>query len=283
MGPSMHWTQADSLPAAWQAQPHDCGSYVCTKGSSVLYLSHRHDLSGSEHVACACAGSGLGCSAQRQRCGLRPCSLQWTAAYTAYPQTPAPSIVDVFTCVAPYALCAYANCSVVPGTTPLVAECGCVAYPDAQGLSLGNVPYMLDAQYKVEASLACGGTLGLDVPCVLRPNTAAFCRSMQLSPNETVPLYGGSFGLVSTFAPDWPQTSGSQGERSPPTYCESGFYTNCFSAACNVAPSWNGLNAACYCPVYNATGFFLLGAARDGYSCSGQSAGGKVAYVQNGT
>lgn len=74
-----------------------------------------------------------------------------------------------------------------------------------------------------------------------------------------------------------------QGAQSLPQYCESGYYTNCFSSACIMGTSWNGLNATCYCPVYNATAFVLAGIPADGYSCSGHAVGGRLTYVQNGT
>jgi hypothetical protein len=72
----------------------------------------------------------------------------------------------------------------------------------------------------------------------------------------------------------------AQGSRSLPQFCAAGVYTNCFSAACNLGTSWNGLNATCYCPVYHATSFLLAGVAADGYS--GQSVDGRLTYVQNG-
>jgi hypothetical protein len=41
------------------------------------------------------------------------------------------------------------------------------------------------------------------------PNTAPFCSGMQVS-EGTVPMYGGTFGLISTFSPRWPRTQGNQ-------------------------------------------------------------------------
>ena len=52
-----------------------------------------------------------------------------------------------FTCRAPYALCAYANCSIVHGSKPLVAECGCWTSNDTlnkRAISVGTTPTVLD-------------------------------------------------------------------------------------------------------------------------------------------
>lgn len=112
---------------------------------------------------CACAGA---CAGSQPGSCLDPAAFNWSAAYTAYPQGPLlAGVQDVFTCAAPNALCSNANCSVVPGTTPLIDECGCVAFPEQTGLSLGKVPWMLDAQYKAETVDACGNGLGLAEWC----------------------------------------------------------------------------------------------------------------------
>lgn len=51
-------------------------------------------------------------------------SFPWLDVYTAYPQeVREPTFLVINT--APFALCSYANCSVIPGSDPPMAACGC--------------------------------------------------------------------------------------------------------------------------------------------------------------
>ncbi len=51
-----------------------------------------------------------------------------------------------------YALCDYAVCIIVPGTTPPVAQCGCYAF---NGISVGSGPGILDAAVQAQTEAAC--------------------------------------------------------------------------------------------------------------------------------
>lgn len=63
-----------------------------------------------------------------------------------------------FTCRGPYALCAYANCSIVHGSNPPVAECGCWVADDTLGkkaVSVGTTPTVLDQNLMNQNEKVC--------------------------------------------------------------------------------------------------------------------------------
>jgi hypothetical protein len=220
--------------------------------------------------------------------GFSPYTFNWSSIFTSYPQSQAFSqsfLTNDFACIAPYALCSYANCTVLQNTNPLIAECGCVAYTQVDEWSLGTTAYTLDLETRTADDELCGRSFSsFKSPCVWIPNVSTFCGGMERNTSSgKAYMYGGQFDLVSTWNPfTWPKnTSENQGAEGKPKLCTNGYVANCFSAPCLVQTSWNGLNATCYCPVYNATNF-VMSSDKAGYECSGQYVNGTLTYVQNG-
>uniref|UniRef100_A0A383WPC6 Pherophorin domain-containing protein n=1 Tax=Tetradesmus obliquus TaxID=3088 RepID=A0A383WPC6_TETOB len=221
-------------------------------------------------------------------------TFDWASVYTAYPVNNVVgtgillNMVDLFTCSAPYALCAYANCTIVEGTNPPVAECGCQVSSATLGrgaLSIGTTPTILDKNLQTATAQRCGSSIGLTYSiCTNPPNQAPFCPLMRRNRCGKASMYGGVFDVISTFnTSTWPSgiTSPQGGSGPGFKYCTKGCATNCFAAACHLKTAWNGMPATCYCPVYCQPGF-IMSSNSTGYECEGQSVNGKLTYIQNG-
>ncbi|WIA23202.1 hypothetical protein OEZ86_010092 [Tetradesmus obliquus] len=223
-----------------------------------------------------------------------PKTFNWGSIYTAYPVNKVlgtglfSNLFDTFACLAPYALCAYANCTIVEGTNPPVAECGCQvsrATLKSDAYSCGTATTVLDKNLQSAMEQRCGSIGVQNSVCSNPPNQAPFCPLMKRNRCGKAAMYGGVFDVISTFnSTTWPSgiTSPQGGAGPAPQYCLKGCSTNCFAAACHLKTAWNGMPATCYCPVYCNQPGFILSANSTGYECEGQSVNGKQKYIQNG-
>ncbi len=221
-------------------------------------------------------------------------SFPWTKVYTAWPQpiaTFAESFVADLTCLSSYALCAYANCTVMPDSSIPMAKCGCVAVPPNKFPVGGSSAGILEKSYKDPSLALCGPkTKTFNCSAAENYNTAPFCSGMQPSVTSKgkARMYHELFDIISTFNPDaWPKnTTSNQGQPGTgATVCDNGgAFALCYSAGCTKKAAWNGMDTTCYCPIYypKAGQRFTLPSNAPGFSCSGQSVNGKIVYVQNG-
>lgn len=254
-------------------------------------------------------GGGSGCD------GFDPLSPSAaTALYTGYPQRGRDVNVG-FACQRPFALCSFANCTVIPGASPPMAECGCaIPTPDAGGgggggatkSSSGQTDNILDAELWAATVSRCSST-----NCTASVNAAPFCGAMAVSRRTgKARMYarnwprpaaagcrgknkaaaarrggGGPFDLISAYSPTgWPDGTDptTQGAPAPLGTCpDGGVYTMCFSAGCLRKRAFNGMPLRCLCPIYSTAQPFLLPDG-PGFSCEGQSVDGELRYVQSG-
>lgn len=160
-------------------------------------------------------------------------------------------------CDGPFALCYLAQCtSVLPGTKPPQAACGCVYGPDATGstasriqpsFTLSKPAALADAAacYGGQDPVAAGTTPGTPTPCAPPPagaaNQAPVCKALTVEGA----LYGPPYKLVSTYAP-----LPNQVEVTCTGAADGGSaYANCMTAAC-VRGSLGGVGpVTCFCPV----------------------------------
>ena len=161
----------------------------------------------------------------------------------------------------------------------------------------------------VEKCEEYNATLG-GVQCDEVKDVSPFSRAMRLNPEGVAYMYSSEvagkgdsesaarvrdawdangrsgFDIISTFSPiGWPHTTDplTQGGNNHQQWqnCTSGGATAvCFTAGCFKNEAYNGLPITCYCPVYVTDTWFKIPAG-EGYSCSGQSVDGELAYVQN--
>jgi hypothetical protein len=111
-------------------------------------------------LAGSCAVLGQSSPLSLPKTAFDPKTFNWAGAFTGYPQAPFSMenwVDNMFACSAPYALCAYANCTIIQGSKPLVAECGCVAYTDPTGRSLGNTAWTLTKSLAEADRKTCAG------------------------------------------------------------------------------------------------------------------------------
>ena len=74
----------------------------------------------------------------------------------------------------------------------------------------------------------------------------------------------------------------TQGAPAPLGTCPNGgVYTMCFSTGCLLKEAYNGMPVTCYCPIYTTTEPFVFPNGT-GFSCTGESVGGTLRYVQSG-
>ena len=245
---------------------------------------------------------------------FNPATADWAKIYTGFPQGPGLNKANLggpgdMKCLSNYAICAFANCTITFASNPPVAECGCLSviagqvqpnrpngFPLGSPFNIATAEGILDKKLKEASRIVCD-TPGKCAPpptsvsaFVAGPqyNTAPFCEAMQPSASSGGKpiMFGGKFDLISTFAPSaWlpSDSSGNQGSPGGSTQCTNGgAFAYCETAACIQKTSWNGLDTTCYCPVYTpaaGTNFSVEGA---GATCSGQSVGGKLTFLQNG-
>lgn len=188
-------------------------------------------------------------------------TFDWSSVYNAGPQGKTFSVSGAMKCMSDFALCAFAVCQVVPGTSPLVAECGCLpvragvgvdpatSLPKLSPFSLATNAAVLDAKLKVATTKLCtplgvcapnpdvvSGQTAADLPREVLLftnssifNTSPFCLEMLPSPSSggKPTMYKGMFDLVSTFNPfAWKVGSTvdpiTQGAPNPGTKCPAG-------------------------------------------------------------
>ena len=248
---------------------------------------------------------------------FNPATADWSKIYTAVPQGNAVNNLNVagkgvMKCLSNYAICAFANCTISFASTPPVAECGCLplvagqnsprrpnGFPSGDPFNIMSVNVILDRKLK-EASRAACSTDGACSPPLSgnsvsgfvtgsQFNTAPFCEEMQPSASSggKPTMYGGVFDLISTFSPTaWlpgDTAGGNQGSPGQGAKCDQGgAFAYCATAACLNRPSFNGLPTTCYCPVYTPPPGVNFTVAGAGATCSGESVGGKLTFVQNG-
>jgi len=249
-----------------------------------------------------------------KKTSIDPKKFPWKEVYTAYPQ----NVIlaeNAFQCKSDFALCYYANCTVVHGSNPLVARCGCInateyakthkneSYLITEGYAGG----ILSAEFKQPTAKACKSfdgipAIGKDTWCYENVNAAPFCKGMNPTEgaNSKPHMFDNIFPLISTSSYTIPPTAFStkQGFPGQTQRCtKKGHYALCFSAACDATPYINpppsptsGDNLpvypiTCYCPVYTTNAMVQLpGSLDNGYNCQGQGpiVGGIPTYVQNG-
>ena len=184
------------------------------------------------------------------------------------------------------------------GTSPPLAECGCaVPTAAAAGVSTGQTDNILDADLWAATVSKCSRT-----NCSASVNAAPFCDAMATAPRTQKALmyarnvpgcsgkkaarkFGGPFDLISTYSPTgWPNGTdpATQGAPAPLGTCPNGgVYTMCFSTGCLLKEAYNGMPVTCYCPIYTTTEPFVFPNGT-GFSCTGESVGGTLRYVQSG-
>lgn len=163
-------------------------------------------------------------------------------------------------CKGPYALCAFANCTILPGTNPPLAECGCF-HPKKKDLS--NVtPRQLKTKQVFDATAkACyrdGDAINKRNVRCRKVNSAPACKAI----NENS-IYNGVWELISTFT----KTHDQQ-----PTHCTGpGLMAECMSGPCYNTTAWDGSPIKCYCLVTNVPqgqGYVLGSHKGHGISCT---------------
>ena len=243
---------------------------------------------------------------------FNPLTFNWKEIYTGWPQTSRPSslLVDPFQCNTPFAYCGLSNCTVIRGSKPLVAACGCVnatEYALKTGdtnafASIGYGPGLLSKEWRIKSHEACADyqdPLKLNNYCVKHPDASPVCRAIDPSQgkNGNAHMFGDEFPLISTGATNIPDSEFSSvpGFPGSPSACgleSNNYYALCFGAACKSIPYINAggvdkplFSTTCYCPVYNARAFIFPGNSSYGFNCKGQGpfVKGIPQYVQNGS
>ena len=123
-----------------------------------------------------------------------------------------------------YALCAFANCTVLKTNGIPIAECGCLPVQGAQNVQpdlpngySNKIPFsivtsrvILDKKLRAESTALCATSAGKCAP-IIDPKTNAtldntgsqfnvspFCQEMESSPTTKKPtMYGGHFDIIS--------------------------------------------------------------------------------------
>jgi hypothetical protein len=249
-----------------------------------------------------------------------PYTFDFRAQWTAYPQSAANHSTR-FLATGPYALCSFANCTVLPGTSPPIAECGCAGFaePSERNTTTGSTPNVL------EAALLAGTLAACAVPsadCANNANNPSpFARAMLYGkigspPQRVSRMYSalprkqggqGSRGrriwraanaadaagnlrlgwdLISAFNggtwPNWTDPETQGSSAAGTRTCEDGgVYSMCFSVGCLKQPAFNGMPYTCYCPYYKTSGPFILPAG-SGYACDGLQQDGQLKFVGSG-
>ncbi len=137
-------------------------------------------------------------------------------------------------CSGPYALCAFANCSTLPGTDPPLTECGCYE-------PVKPVWYVTPRQLKSQALYNLTSEECFDGDAMNNVNTG--CNETDSAPVcEAIVdniIYDGNYELISTFTPT---------EHLGQTKCTGpGLMAECMSAACYRKEAFDGSPVTCYC------------------------------------
>lgn len=242
---------------------------------------------------------------------FNPATFNWKQTYTGYPQPTKTSalLIEPFQCNTPFAFCGFANCTVIRGSKPLVAACGCLnatEYVAKTGnkeafLSVGYGAALLSKEWKTKNRQACADYQDpkkLDLFCLKHPDASPACRAIDPSQgkNGNAHMFDDQFPLISTGATHIPPREfspapGFPGSASECALKSNNYFALCFGAACKGIPYIHAggvdnpsFSTTCYCPVYNARIFTFPGNATYGFNCKGQGpyVDGVPQYVQNG-
>jgi hypothetical protein len=142
------------------------------------------------------------------------------------------------------------ECVVVPGSKPLVAECGCISF-NGETLS-GTAGFLRKEGVNETISYCKKKSLETKNPsyCANNTNTAPLCKRV-----NSGTVYSNKYDYVSLYNPvDWQEATGEGGSEKICT--AGGTVAICYTAACINAPPTSPYltqktNATCYCPVYN--------------------------------
>lgn len=154
---------------------------------------------------------------------------------------PFPSAADLGLwpgCRGPYALCAFANCSILPDTEPPLAACGC--YVPKKPVWFVTPRQLKSKQWYDATSTKCfqGDAFNNNNTGCLKTNSAPVCKAIIRNK-----IYNQDYDLISTFTPT--VHLGRQSCIGP------GLMAECMSAACYNKTAWDGSPVTCYCPVTN--------------------------------